>query len=146
MKKIEVDKLNDTVTAIILNDKNQVLAVSRKDNHNDFGLPGGKVDDSDSFSGLPNRLHVAIKREVKEETGLDINTDTMIEILSMPRNMHGKSYWGHSFLVTEWSGEIQTDEPHVVKWTSIEELERGCFGDWNTIARECLFALGLEVV
>lgn len=140
-----MNDLRNTVTAIILNDKNQVLAVSRKDNHNDFGLPGGKVDDIDITTTELTKLQVAIKREVKEETGLDINTDTMLEILSMPRTMNGKSYWGHSYLIRDWSGIIETDEPHVVKWTTFDELEEGSFGDWNKIARECLFALGIVV-
>jgi 8-oxo-dGTP pyrophosphatase MutT (NUDIX family) len=144
---MEINDVKHTVTAIILNDKNEVLAVSRKDDHNDFGLPGGKVDEEDFFSDemFLDRFQVAIKREVKEETGLDINPNTMIELLSMPRHMIGKSYWGHSYLVRDWSGEINTDEPHVVKWTTFEELERGCFGPWNTIAKDCLKAIGIEV-
>ena len=142
---MEMSDLRQTVTAIILNDKNEVLGVSRKDNHNDFGLPGGKVDDMDITTTELTKLQVAIKREVKEETGLDINTDTMLEILSMPRYMNGKSYWGHSYLIRDWSGNIETDEPHIVKWTTFEELENGSFGSWNKIARECLFALGIVV-
>jgi mutator protein MutT len=134
-------KINDiphSVTAIILNNKNQVLGVSRKDDHDDTGLPGGKIDGDET-------PQMAIKREVKEETGLDINTDTMLELLSMPRHMIGKSYWGHTFLIKEWSGEVETDEPHVVKWTTFEELERGCFGPWNTITKDCLKAIGIEI-
>ena len=134
---MEINDLRHTVTAIILNDNGEVLGVSRKDNHSDFGLAGGKVDEEDL--SLVN----AIKREVKEETGLDIND--MVEILSMPRDMNGKSYWGHSFLVTDWSGVIETDEPHVVKWTTFDELERGSFGSWNKIARDCLYGLGIDV-
>ena len=59
--------MKEAVQIVILNEKNEVLAVSRKDNHKDFGLPGGKVDPED-FSNVD-----AIIREVKEETGLDIN-------------------------------------------------------------------------
>jgi len=149
-----IDEIKHTVTAIILNDKNQVLGVSRKDDHTDFGLIGGKVDDEDQreeFTGityttpLKKSLHKAIKREVKEETGLDIDTSTMIELLSMPKHMVGETYWGHTFLIRDWSGEIGSDEPHVIKWTTFEELEKGCFGPWNTITKDCLKAVGINI-
>ena len=135
-----VVKMKHTVTAIILNDENEVLAVSRKDNHEDFGLPGGKVDDTDAS------LEDAIVREVKEETGLDIEKSTMVQILSQHKTMMGKGYMGHSFLITNWGGKIKTDEPHVVKWTTFKELETGCFGKWNKIARESLQSIGIKVV
>jgi 8-oxo-dGTP diphosphatase len=138
-EKIDINSIPHTVTAIILNGENQVLAVSRKDDHTDFGLPGGKVESGESFIN-------AINREVKEETGLDIDISTMTELLSMPKNMIGKSYWGHSFLIKDWSGNIGSDEPHVIKWTTFEELEKGCFGPWNTIAKDSLNAVGIKVI
>ena len=130
--------IKHTVTAIILNNNNQVLGVSRKDDHEDFGLIGGKVDSGESFVN-------AIKREVKEETGLTINIDTMTEILSMPRIMGGKSYWGHTYLIKDWYGMVVTEEPHIVKWTTFSELEEGSFGSWNTIAKDCLEAVGIDI-
>ena len=57
------------VCAVILNDKGEVLSVSRKDNHNDAGLIGGKVDQHEI-------LKEALYREVHEETGLSINVET----------------------------------------------------------------------
>jgi 8-oxo-dGTP diphosphatase len=135
-----VAKMKHTVTAIILNDENQVLAVSRKDDHEDFGLVGGKVDDTDLS------IQDAIVREVKEETGLDIEKSSMIQILSMHKTMGGKGYMGHSFLIMNWGGELGTDEPHKIKWTTFEDLEKGCFGKWNKIARESLQSIGIDIV
>ena len=47
-------------------DKSEILAVSRKDDQTAFGIPGGKVDEGESF------LEAAI-RESLEETGYEIS-------------------------------------------------------------------------
>lgn len=55
------------VTAVclfLINKEGKVLVVSRKDNSETIGLPGGKVDEGET------PLMAAI-RELKEETGLD---------------------------------------------------------------------------
>jgi ADP-ribose pyrophosphatase YjhB (NUDIX family) len=122
------------VQAVILNDKGEVLAVSRKDNHDDFGLVGGKVDPEDHTPTF------AMLREVKEETGLTINRDTMEIVFQM----HKDGYMGITYLVKDWEGEIQTDEPHVVKWTTFNEIMRGSFGKWNNMVRESLNSMGIE--
>ena len=112
-----------TVTAVILNDKGQVLAVSRKDNHNDFSLPGGWVDTKD------DSLEMAICREIKEETGLIVKPNNLLQVLSMNRGGN----MSYSYYVKDYEGEIGTDEPHIVKWTDFEEIKNGSFGDWNTL-------------
>ena len=56
-----------TAQVVLLNEDGLVLGVSRKTNHNDFGLAGGKMEDIDN----DNPMAAAI-RETKEETGLDI--------------------------------------------------------------------------
>jgi len=122
------------VQAVIFNDKGEVLAVSRKDNHNDFGLPGGKVDPEDPSPSF------AILRETQEETGLMINRDTMIPIFQM----HRGGYMGITYLIKDWSGEIQTDEPHVVKWVEFDEVLRGSFGYWNNMVQESLVSMGVK--
>ena len=132
-----IKNIQHTVTAVILNDKNQVLGVSRKGNITDMGLVGGKVDETD------DTFEDAMYRETMEETGLTIDTNTMVERLSMPKHMNGNTYWGHTYLIRDWYGEIQTDEPHVVKWTDFDELLRGSFGKWNNIVREILIDLGV---
>ena len=59
--------MKKAVSVVLLNDEGLILAVSRKDNHNDFSFIGGKVDDSDN-----DDIIAAAIRETKEETGLDI--------------------------------------------------------------------------
>ena len=112
-----------SVTAVILNDKGQVLAVSRKDDHSDFGLIGGWVDTKD------DSLEMAICREIKEETGLIVKPTNLLQVLSMNRGGN----MSYSYYVKDYEGEIETDEPHIVKWADFDEIKNGSFGYWNTL-------------
>ena len=96
-----------------------VLGVSRKDNHADFGLPGGKVDEGET-------LEIALDREVFEETGLLVKDKQLIWIAEDTND-----YLCYVYLVRDWEGEINTKESGVVKWTDFIELESGSFGEFN---------------
>lgn len=110
------------VALIVDREKKLVLAVSRKDDPNDFGLPGGKVEPGESPQG-------ALRRELCEETGLIATsikpvydrTDTIFD--------NGKIC--RCYLVEQTFGEIKTEEKGVVKWVSYSELLRGTFGSYN---------------
>ena len=125
----------DAVQVVILNDEGNVLAVSRKTDHSDFGLPGGKVESCDR-----NLINAAI-REVKEETGLDIYN------LELIYATHKKGRMGYTYFA-EGSGEInydQTSEPHVVKWSNFQEIINGSFGEWNYEVYKSLLSKGIKV-
>ena len=83
-----------TAQVVLINQDGLFLGVSRKDNHYDFGLPGGKmepIDDNDP-------TNTAI-REVYEETGLDIYN------LRLVFAMHKDGYMGYTYLAN-YKGEI----------------------------------------
>lgn len=120
-----------SVQVVLINKEGEILAVSRKDNHKDFGLPGGKVDPEDTT------YESAAIREVKEETGLDITN------LQLIFSMHKDGYMGYTYLA-DYSGEINYDEPHVVKWTSLSVLVDGSFGRWNKLVGESLDGMGVK--
>ena len=126
-------KEKDHAQVVILNNKGEVCLVSRKGDHSDFGLPGGKVDEGETYEE-------AAIREVKEETGLDIKNLTMIFA------MHRKGRMGHTF-IAEYSGEIDYDEkeePHVVKWGKMQEAVDGKFGYWNSLVKKSLKSLEVK--
>lgn len=83
-----------------------ILSVSRKDNHKNKGLPGGKIDPGES----PTE---ALCREVVEETGLipleyhlifDAADDTGIRC--------------QTYRVTKWEGSLGSQEEGVLEWVS----------------------------
>lgn len=129
-----IKEIKYAVQIVILNENGEVLAVSRKDNHEDMGLVGGKVDPEDE-TALD-----AIIRETKEETGLTIYKENIIEVFSMHRN----GYMGITYLTNEFSGEITTDEPHIVKWYPFDVVINGSFGGWNELVSESLDSMGVE--
>ena len=125
--------MKEAVQVVILNDAGYVLAVSRKHDHNNFGLVGGKVDKGES-------LEEAIIRETKEETGLDISNLTLVF------SMHKDGYMGYTYLCGKWSGEINTEEPHIVKWSPFQRIIEGSFGKWNELVAESLTNMGVSFI
>jgi len=130
-KDLKLKKGKDShAQVVILNDKGQICLVSRKEDHKDFGLPGGKLEGNETFEE-------AAIREVKEETGLTIKNLTMIFA------MHRKGRMGQTF-IAEYSGKLETDENHVVKWGIMKEAIEGKFGYWNSLVKESLVSLGVK--
>ena len=113
-------------TALIYKDvilDGKVLGVSRKTDPNDFGLPGGKVDEGET-------LYDAMVREVKEETGLTV-------LKAKPLFFREDTdFVAVVYLVEQYYGEISTDEAGAVKWIDFEVLKQGSFGDYNTMLEQ----------
>lgn len=116
---------------VILNRDGLVLGVSRKTDHNDFGLPGGKMDLEDA------NAEAAAIREVKEETGLIISN------LRLVFAMHKQGYMGYTY-IADYSGEINHNEPHVVRWMPFEVIMKGSFGKFNQLVSESLDDMGIK--
>jgi ADP-ribose pyrophosphatase YjhB (NUDIX family) len=123
-----------TAQVVLINPEGLVLGVSRKNNHDDFGLPGGKMEAIDN--GEPKFTAI---REAFEETGLQISN------LRLVFAMHKDGYMGHCYMA-DYKGEINHNEPHVVKWLPFETLIRGSFGKYNTLVAESLKNMGVYFV
>jgi len=103
-----------------------ILAVSRKNNPNDFGLPGGKVDPGETSDQ-------ALVREILEETGLEVVAYEGI-FEDRDRVEGGEPRPCKAFRVLSWKGELKTKEAGVVKWVkpSVITDPSTSFHEYNT--------------
>jgi 8-oxo-dGTP pyrophosphatase MutT (NUDIX family) len=124
---------NESACVVLINPDGLVLGVSRKDNHEDFGLIGGKRDSCDE-----SILDTAI-RECREETGLNITDLKLLFAIHKGGNM------GFTYLAN-YSGEINHDEEHIVKWVPFHTLVKGSFGRYNQLVAESLDDMGVEYI
>lgn len=117
--------------AVLLKDK-KVLAVSRKHDHTDFGLPGGKVDAGETFED-------AVRRELLEETGIKAGEMSKIWTRSDDTSLV------HVFMIYDWEGEPTQMEEGKVEWVDWSVIEKGSFGKFNTKLREVLISYFDEI-
>lgn len=78
-----------TVGALVVNQKDEVLIVRSIKWNNKFTVPGGHIE-------LGERAEDAISREVKEETGLDVEP---IKLLLVQEAIYPKDYFKHEHFV-----------------------------------------------
>ncbi|CAL1778131.1 MutT/NUDIX hydrolase [Acinetobacter phage vB_AbaM_Konradin-v2] len=116
---------------VLIENKGKFLAVSRKDDLTDFGLPGGKVE-------LGETVAEGAKRECFEETGiyptiLDLN-DSFVAI-----DGEFEVHTFHSIPSQIKSGKIAESETGIVAWVDADKLMAGTFGEYN---RDALLHFG----
>jgi mutator protein MutT len=96
--------------ALLINDQGKILGVSRKDDLNDWNLPGGKAEPGET----PEDTAI---RETKEETGLDISN--LVSVRKVRREGGVVSYFHADF-----SGQIASSEEGAVRWLHWNDLLR----------------------
>jgi ADP-ribose pyrophosphatase YjhB (NUDIX family) len=108
--------------AVIQDEEGHVLFVRRKDDDK-WGMPAGALE-------LGESILDCLKREVLEETGLEVVSATPIAIYSEPRFAFTNAYGGEHqmlaivFLIDEWRRSLvkNTDETTDAKFFSVDDL------------------------
>ena len=99
-------------------DTEHILAISRRNDTTQWGIPGGKVDPGES------NIHAAM-REIKEECGLVLDPRYLEPIYVGPcYGKDGRDFWVTTYLFADaWNAEdVATEEGLVVREFHLREL------------------------
>jgi 8-oxo-dGTP pyrophosphatase MutT (NUDIX family) len=123
MKSISSQDLPRAACVLLKREDGKFLAVSRKDDKNDFGLPGGKKETFESDEQTA-------RRELEEETGLHAGELRFLFAGICRGDKDGVDYWTVTY-TGDYDGSVFTSESGVVAWVDKEVLLRGSFGEYN---------------
>jgi 8-oxo-dGTP diphosphatase len=96
----------------------KILAVSRKDNHSDLGLPGGKIEPGET----PEQ---ALIRELMQEIGVRPKEFRKI-FEDLDRVVGGELRPCRTYLIETWEGEPISLEEAVIEWVYPATLLEPC--------------------
>lgn len=98
----------------LIQDKNRLLLQNRvKEDWKGYTFPGGHVEHGESFVD-------AVKREMKEETGLDIIRPQLVGVKQFP--IENGRYIVLLFKTAEFSGDVVSSDEGEMEWVDIEKL------------------------
>ena len=106
------------VGALIINAEEKIFLMKSHKWHGQYVIPGGHIE-------LGETMEEALRREVKEETNLDISH---IEFLIFQEFIYDKSFWKKDHYIffdyqcrTDSSDVILNEEAEEYTWVSVEE-------------------------
>src|SRR3989442_11482578 len=101
------------VSGVMISDGVVLVKKRRADDHADPGLvllPGGHVEVGES-------LNRALKREMREELGIRVETITAIRVRYYTAS-NGEKQRIHYLRIRDWKGKIRSKEAEAVYWES----------------------------
>lgn len=110
-----------SASVVIIEQEGLILAVSRRNNHADLGLPGGKIEADETPL-------TAACREVAEETGATLCNPLFVRTTDVGAI---QVFIYRADIFGDVREHINT-EGALVKWVKPEEICSGSFGQFNT--------------
>ena len=105
------------VGAVVINEENQLLVIKERVSNLGFKLPGGHIDNGEMISS-------AVVREVKEETGIDVEFDSIISLGHFYPHQFHKSNLYILCIANAKSSEINIEDTKEIleaRWMDINE-------------------------
>ena len=109
------------VGAVVVRDgKALIVKRAHEPRKGEWSLPGGRVE-------LGESLEDATRREIKEETGLDVEVGPLVEVFDRVHHLDGRVRYHFvivDYLCVAQAGEARAgDDAEDVAWVSADELE-----------------------
>ena len=108
-----------TVLCLITDGDRLLLQNRTKKDWTGYTLPGGHVESGESFVD-------AVKREIREETGLEIKNPKLAGVKQFP--IEGGRYVVFLFKADEYTGSVISSDEGQMEW-----VERSCLPEINTV-------------
>ena len=105
---------------IIYNEAENKMLLEKRTDNGMWCVPGGAIE-------LGETLEEALRREVKEETSLDIFNPQLFDVRANVHMVYPNQdevyYTDVVYVITEYEGELKPDaESRELRWVSIDEL------------------------
>lgn len=117
-----------TVSAIIFNPHGKILLCKSHKWGNKYVIPGGHIE-------LGERMEEALKREILEETGLNIYD---IKLISLKESIYSDTFYDKKHFIfidymckTASSNVTLNDEAEEYEWADIEQIEHYDLGGFT---------------
>jgi 8-oxo-dGTP pyrophosphatase MutT (NUDIX family) len=128
------------VTIVIFDEAGRILTVARKNNDNDPGLPGGKIDPGET----PRE---AITRETFEETGFKLGRRSIEEVFRMVDDDGHliSTYLYRGNIDAAWVTEGKPEGEGYIRWCEYDELctDKSTYKNYNSALKLQLIELGI---
>jgi nucleoside triphosphatase len=117
-----------TVSAVIFNKADQILLCKSHKWDNKYIIPGGHVE-------LGEKLEDALKREILEETALEIHS---IKLIGIKECFYSNNYYKNRHFIfidyickTETANVVLNDEAEDYIWVSLENVDKYDLGGFT---------------